>query len=74
MKTMPIYPPSELSKERLRRAGWCMDVSTQSPSPALVWRVKGFNGENLIDATGKTAAEAWYKACLAAEAVGMLRR
>lgn len=74
MRTMPIYPPSELSIERLRRAGWSIGDSTQGPPHALLWQIKGRNGENLIETTGKTPAEAWYKACLAAEAVGMLRR
>jgi hypothetical protein len=30
--------------------------------------------ENLIEARGKTQAEAWHRACQQAEAVGMLGR
>ena len=39
------------------------------PSPYLAEVV---NGENLIVAEGQSQAEAWYRATLQAEAVGML--
>ena len=38
-----------------------------------VWCVSGSNGENAVSARGWSQAEAWHRACLQAEAVGMLR-
>ena len=38
------------------------------------WLVRGTNGENQIQARGRTQAEAWHLACQQAEAVGMLGR
>jgi hypothetical protein len=34
--------------------------------------VSGHNGENVIFAEGQSQAEAWYRATMQAEAVGML--
>jgi hypothetical protein len=56
------------SIDRLHRAGWSIgDVGT-----ATRWLVSGTNGENLIRAEGKSRAEAWWRACEQAAAVGML--
>jgi len=53
---------------RLRRAGWSVgEVGT-----AAGWLVTGSNGENLLEGRGGGQAEDWWRACLAARAVGML--
>lgn len=66
--TTPHYPCVDESFARLHRAGW----STGETGSAGVWLVTGTNGENDIRAEGHTQAEAWYRATLQAEAVGML--
>ncbi len=53
---------------RLHLAGW----SIGETGGAHVWLVIGSNGENRICAEGRTQAEAWHRATLQAEAVGML--
>ena len=66
--TTPDYPSVDESLDRLRRAGWSVgDVGT-----AEVWLVTGTNGENVVHALGRTQAEAWWRACEQARAVGML--
>jgi hypothetical protein len=65
---MPIYPSVDESFARLHRAGWSIGES----GGAGVWIVTGNNGENLIRAEGRSQAEAWYRATLQAEAVGIL--
>jgi hypothetical protein len=65
---MIIYPSVDESFARLHRAGW----SIGETGGAAVWVVYGNNGENVIHAEGRTQAEAWYRATLQAEAVGML--
>ncbi len=65
---MPIYPSVDESFARLHRAGW----SIGETAGAAVWVVTGTNGENRIHAEGGSQAEAWYRATLQAEAVGML--
>jgi hypothetical protein len=64
------YPGVDESFGRLHRAGW----SIGEAAGTAVWVVTGTNGENVIRAEGKTQAEAWYRAALQAEAVGMLAR
>lgn len=54
---------------QLSLAGW----SVGDVRGTLGWYVFGRNGENVIDATGATQAEAWRLACEQARAVGMLR-
>lgn len=66
--TLPAYPSVDESFARLHRAGW----SIGETGGAGVWLVSGSNGENQIRAEGRTQAEAWYRATLQAEAVGML--
>ena len=64
----PHYPAVTESLDRLRRAGW----SIGEAATAAGWLVTGSNGENVIHAEGRTQAEAWWRACEQARAVGML--
>jgi hypothetical protein len=61
-------PLVDESANRLHRAGWSVG---ELPTPAG-WIVSGVNGENVIEARGRTQAEAWWRACEQARAVGML--
>jgi hypothetical protein len=54
---------------QLALAGW----SIGDIRGTLGWYVYGTNGENVIDATAATQAEAWRLACEQARSVGMLR-
>ena len=65
---MRNYPAVDESFERLHRAGW----SVGEVAAATAWIVSGSNGENLLEARAGTQAEAWWRACLLARAVGML--
>ena len=62
------YPAVDESRDRLRRAGWSVGEAAFGPA----WVVSGTNGENRLHATGATQAEAWWRACEQARAVGML--
>jgi hypothetical protein len=65
---MKNLPSVDESFDRLHRAGWSVgEVAT-----AGEWVVSGTNGENLLVARGETQAEAWWRACEQARAVGML--
>ena len=65
---MSNFPSVDESFDRLHRAGWSVgEIAT-----AGEWVVSGTNGENVIDAQGATQAEAWWRACEQARAVGML--
>jgi hypothetical protein len=64
------YPTVDESFERLHRAGW----SVGEVAAATAWIVSGRNGENLLESRGSTQAEAWWRACQQARAVGMLAR
>ena len=68
------YPSVDESRDRLYRAGWSIGDTAIGPDHALVWVVTGTNSENRIEAHGRSQAEAWYRATLQAEAVGMLAR
>jgi hypothetical protein len=61
-------PPVDESRDRLHRAGWPVGEAT----PATRWQVSGRNEENRVEASGRTQAEAWHRACEQARAVGML--
>jgi hypothetical protein len=62
------HPSSDESFDRLHRAGWSIgEVATSSG-----WLVTGTNGENSIVSLGRSQAEAWWRACEQARAVGML--
>jgi hypothetical protein len=65
---MSPYPSVDESRDRLHRAGW----SVGEIASAAAWVVSGANGENILDARGRTQAEAWWRACEQARAVGML--
>jgi hypothetical protein len=68
--TVLTYPSVHECRDRLHRAGW----SIAAAGGRDVWLVAGANGENVIVAEGQSQAEAWYRATLQAEAVGMLAR
>ena len=65
---MSDLPSVDESFDRLHRAGW----SVGEAATAAGWLVSGTNGENVIRAGGDTQAEAWWRACEQARAVGML--
>ncbi len=67
---MPSHPSADEPFDRLHRAGWSVGEVRTMRGTVLV---SGTNGENRIQAEGKTSAEAWYRACQEAESVGMLR-
>jgi hypothetical protein len=69
--TTNAYPPPEESFGLLHWAGWSVgDVRVLTPAGPR-WRVAGANGENVIDATGETQAEAWHRAVEQARSLGM---
>jgi hypothetical protein len=69
---MSTYPSVDESRDRLHRAGWSIGETAIGPDHALIWLVTGTNGENSIEARGRSQTEAWYRATLQAEAAGML--
>jgi hypothetical protein len=68
------YPSVDESRDRLHRAGWSIGEMAYGPDHALVWLVSGTNGENRIEAHGRSQSEAWYRATLQAAGVGMLAK
>ena len=62
------YPTVDESLDRLHRAGW----SVGHTGGATLWLVSGSNGENAISTTGKSLAEAYWRACVQAREVGLL--
>jgi hypothetical protein len=65
-----IYPSPDASLARLHAAGW----SVGEVACGSTWVVSGTNGEHAVKAEGRTQAEAWWRACEQAKAVGMLGR
>jgi hypothetical protein len=67
-------PAAAASLDRLRRSGWSVAESTISyvNPPAWVWLVVGEAGAARLLATGSTRAEAGWRACEQAEAIGEL--
>src|SRR5215468_9148983 len=61
-QTMSDLPSVDESFERLHRAGWSVGE----------WILTGTNGENVLEARSQTQAEAWWRGCEQARAVGML--
>jgi hypothetical protein len=60
------FPTVDESRDRLHRAGWSVgEIAT-----AACWVVSGTNGQNLLRAEGAGQAEAWWRACEPARAVG----
>jgi hypothetical protein len=71
---MTTCPTVVESLALLHRAGWSVGEITvlmADGRPAVLGT--GQNGENLINAEGATAAEAWWRAVEQARSVGMLR-
>ena len=67
--TMPLFSSVDESFPRLHRAGWSIGETGRGSS---VWLVDETNGSNVIRVKGRSQAEAWYRATLQADAVGML--
>jgi hypothetical protein len=61
------YPGVDESFGRLRRAGW----SAGDCATAALRVVRGSNRENALRAESRTQAEAWWRPCGQARAVGM---
>jgi hypothetical protein len=56
------FPSPDESFALLHGAGWSVgDLRVLNPQVPL-WRGNGANGENVIDSTGETQAEAWFRA------------
>ena len=65
---MSDLPSVDESFDRLHRAGWSVgEVATVGG-----WVLTGPNGENVLAVRGQMQAEAWWRACEQARAVGML--
>jgi hypothetical protein len=65
---MGAFPGVVESRDRLHRAGW----SVEETATATRWQVSGSNGENRLEASGRTQAKAWHRAGEQARALGML--
>jgi hypothetical protein len=70
---MEPYPTPDECFARLHRAGWSVGDVRLLTAEGPAWWVSGTNGENALNARGRTQAEAWHNACLQARALGMLR-
>ena len=68
MLPSPSYPSVDESRDRLHRAGW----NVGETGSALLWLVTGTNGENRVNASGTSQAEAWWRACVQAREFGLL--
>jgi hypothetical protein len=66
------YPASDESLTRLQAAGWPVGETKVVTPAGPRWRVTWANGENLIDVSGETQAEAWHRAADQARSLGML--
>jgi hypothetical protein len=64
---MTAYPTVEESRKRLHEAGWSLHESCLGAR----WEVVLSNGTERLIALGATSAEAWYRATLCAEEVGL---
>ncbi len=62
------FPSSDQSHHHLKTAGW----SVGFVGYGHWWQVDGSNGENRIEAYGRTLDEAYWRACQQAQAVGLL--
>jgi hypothetical protein len=65
---MSPHPSVDESRSRLHRAGW----SVGQFATTSAWIVTAINGENILEARAGSQAEAWWRACEQALAVGML--
>jgi hypothetical protein len=68
------YPTADEPFAPLHRAGWSVGDARILTAAGPLWLVTGHSGENAVSARGDTQAEAWHRACLQAEAAGMLSR
>jgi hypothetical protein len=71
---MSTYPSVDECRDRLHRAGWSIGETAISSDHALVWLITGTNGENRIEARGRSQNEAWYRATWQTGTVGPLAR
>ena len=70
MNRLPIQPnPIDVALQRLKAAGWTVGEVASSGR----WYVTGGNGENVINASADTQAEAWRIALEQGLAIGMPR-
>ncbi len=53
-----IFPSSDESHQRLKAGGWSLGYVGYGPTHGRVWQVSGTNGENRIEAFGRTLEEA----------------
>ena len=67
------FPCSDDSFRELQRAGWTVGDTAACGTGGLTWIVTGTNGENVIEARGKSQSEAWWQAREQARLLGMLR-
>jgi hypothetical protein len=68
------YPSSDESFARLHAAGWSVGEAKGLTPAGARWRVTGASGENVLEATGETQAEAWHRAVEQARSLGLLGR
>jgi hypothetical protein len=73
-RALSDYPSPDECFARLHRAGWSAGEASFLGAGGERWQVSGSNGENVLRALGASQAEAWWRAILQAEALGMLRR
>jgi hypothetical protein len=65
-------PSADESFARLHAVGWSVGDARLLTAAGPRWLVTGSNGENVIEAEGRTQAGAWHRACEQARALGML--
>jgi hypothetical protein len=66
------YPALDKSRACLERSGWSVAETAAITPQGLRWRVSGVQGEFAVRAEGESQAEAWYRACKKAHALGLL--
>jgi hypothetical protein len=66
---MPLYPPAEESRDRPHRAGWSVQ---EWPVPLGGRVATATNASHQLLARGATEAEALWRACRQAAALGLL--
>jgi hypothetical protein len=66
------YPTVPTSAARLKHAGWsARESSIHQPSGATVWVVTASRAGQQVECKGAIPAEAWHRACLQVEALGL---
>src|SRR5262245_18229438 len=68
LQTLCVLRCIYVETKKTPHPGWSIGETAAGRS----WVVSGSNGENTVNATGRTQAEAWARACDQAAAVGML--